>query len=427
MSITVNIEGENENGEDTIAEVIVRRGCKGVRVFTESARNFTTFTRAFSNDNFGINMAQNVAFTGNPTIIHAGVNSGALLTGTTTGTTASHLIDSGETFSNISVGHSVKNTTSGTEYALVTAVASNDLTLDTDILVSGENYEINPIWVGSAIAGTWNFADAGKITITSADNNDEALFDNDTNQNWNVANFSALTAKIDLDVYDPVNNNILIKFSHNDIQNGDVLDLNDFIDTGDFSEQSFSIPIGMFNFGDDLINEMNLCIVRTGGAKPTVKFDDFQWEEIGNPIVFEMRPASDEVISIDELIFSIQDDITSIATIAGATENFTTTKLSPDAFLGVSKLTNGMNFRRVQDNIVRTSLVFQQISDFLIAGGVIKNHFSDDTKTFLSITVEFLTPVVLFGSKRDFLSFTINDNLGDLTLFNAFARGGIET
>ena len=64
---------------------------------------------------------------------------------TTDGTTANHLIDSSEDFvtDGILVGCRVKNTTD-TTYANVTAVASGDLTLDADIMVSGETYVLIP-------------------------------------------------------------------------------------------------------------------------------------------------------------------------------------------------------------------------------------------------------------------------------------------
>lgn len=64
---------------------------------------------------------------------------------TTDGTTALHLIDASEDFvaDGILVGYLIKNTTD-TTYALVTAVVSGDLTLDTDIMVSGESYLIIP-------------------------------------------------------------------------------------------------------------------------------------------------------------------------------------------------------------------------------------------------------------------------------------------
>lgn len=426
MTIPFNIEGQSEGGPIALADVISRRGRSGVRVFTESAVEVITLTRPFFNTAVGINMAQNVAFSGNATIIHAGVNSGAALTGTTDGTTASHLIDSGETFTGIQSGMSVKNTTSGTEYALVTNVASNDLTLDADIFVSGENYEINPIWVGSAISGIWNFADAGKVTITTANDNDEALFDNDTNQQWDVTNFTALTLKVDLDAYDPLNNDIALKFMLNGVQVGDIMLLNDFMDTGDFDEQSVVINIDEFNFATMFVNEMSICMIRTAGTKPTVKFDDIQFEASGEPIVFELAPAGDEVLSIDEIVVSMADALSSIVTVAGATETFTADVLSFDKLLGVSKLTNGILFQRIQEDTVRTSLSFQQISDFLIAGGSIDNLMSDATNTFLTITVPFGTPISLVGGTGDKLTFTISDNLSGLLFMNVFGRGSVE-
>ena len=64
---------------------------------------------------------------------------------TTDGTTAYHLIDSSEDFvaDGILPGYTVKNTTD-TTYALVTNVAVGDLTLNKDIMASGEEYLIIP-------------------------------------------------------------------------------------------------------------------------------------------------------------------------------------------------------------------------------------------------------------------------------------------
>ena len=56
-----------------------------------------------------------------------------------------------------------------------------------------------------------------------------------------------------------------------------------------------------------------------------------------------------------------------------------------------------------------------------------EDDFSDDDSTFITITVKFLTPVVLFAKTRDVLSFTVSDDLSGLELLNIFARGGLET
>ena len=64
--------------------------------------------------------------------------------GTTTGTTAFKLIQSGQNFlTTVSIGDTVNNTTDST-VAIVTAVDSDtQLSLDCDIMVSGEDYTIN--------------------------------------------------------------------------------------------------------------------------------------------------------------------------------------------------------------------------------------------------------------------------------------------
>ena len=64
---------------------------------------------------------------------------------TTDSTTTDHLKDASENFvtDGILAGYLVKNTTDDT-YALITAVADGDLTLDADIMVSGETYLIIP-------------------------------------------------------------------------------------------------------------------------------------------------------------------------------------------------------------------------------------------------------------------------------------------
>ncbi len=271
------------------AHVHSKGGHSQVLVLTERRIDFNPEFRPFINPTKGNNMAQNVGFSGTPTVIHAGVNSGAHLTGTTTGTTEDHLIDSSETFDSgtiVAVGMSVKNTTSGDEYAIVTAVATNDLTLDKDIFLTAENYEINPIWVGTAETGAWNFADSGKITITTANNLDTASFANDALREWDVANFTTLTGKVDLDIYSELTNSILLSFDFDGVAVGDVLDLNDYIDTADFTEQNFVIPKSDFNFATTIINGMTLTITRDGGTKPTIKFDDIQWEETGNSLEY---------------------------------------------------------------------------------------------------------------------------------------------
>jgi len=69
----------------------------------------------------------------------------SLSSGTTTGTTADKLVDSGATFisDGVTVGDQVRNTTDDT-YAIITAVDSETtLSINRDIMVSGEDYSVS--------------------------------------------------------------------------------------------------------------------------------------------------------------------------------------------------------------------------------------------------------------------------------------------
>ena len=65
-------------------------------------------------------------------------------------------------------------------------------------------------WAGTANQGTWNFADSGKTTITSALNNDNATFDDAGT--IDMSTHTAISGLVDLDTYNPTQNTIVIQF-----------------------------------------------------------------------------------------------------------------------------------------------------------------------------------------------------------------------
>ena len=422
------ISGTDEESRENEVKIINRCQRPGLMVYQERRLQFRPISRPFLHPTLGNNMAVNVPFSGVPTVIHAGVNSGTAESGTTDGaTTAFALIQSGQNFATtVAVGHSVKNT-SVEGYALVTVVNSDTLlTLDTDIMETGQNFEINQIWVGSIVAGTWNFADSGKITITAANDNDEASFDTNAGQTWDTDNFASFTGKVDLDAYDPALNSIQIQFGLDGTPVGDQITLDDFIDTADFAEQNFAIPLARFNFVSTAVNDFTIRITRSGGVKPTIKFDDLQWEESGFPIEYAIGVEPGERFHIDQLVFSMADNVTGIATVAGATENHSMQNLSFDKFLGVSALSNGITFTRRENGLVVLTLLFKQLSDMLGGGGTLSNVISDATNTYITIAVDFPEPIIMDGNFDDTLTLTINDNLSGLLLFSTLARGALE-
>lgn len=278
-------------------------------------------------------------------------------------------------------------------------------------------------WTGSAVAGTWNFADSGKVSLTSANNNDEAEFAEETPTTIDMSGFTALTGKINLTIYTPVNNSLIVEFDNAGAVVGNNVDLNDFIDTGLLgTEQTFVIPKIDLGLTTQLVDGFSIRLERIGGTKPTMTFDDIQLEQTGDPAVFKATtPQGGGRFHITEIRIAIADNITGLVT------NGTMHGLAYDALLGVSALSNGIIFRRVQGGKTLFSVTIKQLGDFLATGSNIVNAISDGTNTFITLLVEFPEPIILDGGETDnFLSFTINDDLSGLLIFTAASRGALE-
>lgn len=386
---------------------------------TEPSTNF------FVNETFGVAMNQVIAFGGvglRATVIHAGVNSGSADSGTTTATSPFRLRDSTQDFnSTVGPGALVHNTTDDT-YALVTTVNGDTLLLlDTDIMTSGEDYVINNIWPGTAVQGTWNFEDSGKFTITNGSNNDEATFTVDSAHIWNMTHFVSFTGKVDLDTYDGSSNTITLEFGLDGALVGNTVNIDDFINTGDFSEQSFVIPKANFGLIDNNFNSMRITIGRTSGTKTDIKFDDFKWENTGTPIIYNLNITQDTRLHIEELVLTFTDELS-----IGLTDG-TVPGLAHNQILGLSQLTNGFVVTRTKGGDVLFSATIRSIGAAMSAGAVADIPLSDGTNTIFVLRIKFLRNFILTGDPDDSLTIQINDDMSGLTQFTIAAVGGLET
>jgi hypothetical protein len=274
-------------------------------------------------------------------------------------------------------------------------------------------------WTGTANIGTWNFADSGKVTITSANNNDSATWDDAGT--IDMSSYTAITGKVDLDIYNEANNAILVQFGLAGVAVGVAVNLNDYIDTGIFLEQSFAIPKDDLEIDSLTVDEMTITMTRSGGLKPTVKFDDFQIEETGSPIVFKASTSVGRT-RIKKFRFMIADNVAS--TVSTGTMH----GLSYNKILGLSALTQGIVLQRVQDGKSIFTATYRQLSDFLYSGVTITNAISDGTNTLITLEVDLTEEFILIpdNGTDNFISITINDNLSGLLLFQAAAIGNLE-
>jgi len=376
-------------------------------------------TAFFLNSTVGAAMNQAVTFGTAAVVIHDGGDTSNSDAGTADTDTTNHILETGQNFTTtVAVGSYATATNTGH----VTAVLDADLTCSADICPNGnEAYTIDPVWVGTAVAGTWNFADSAKITLTSANNNDNATFDAATVARYDWANFTAFTGKVDLDTFQAANHTIVMQFELNGVLVGNSINLNDFINTDSFAEQGFVIPKVDFGLtSGNLVNSLRVTLFRSGGAKPTFKLDDLQMESTGDPLVFSLNVAQGKRFHITELTFAYADLIDSNLA------NSSMPNIAYDAILGVSALSNGFSIRREKKGVTLFNATIKTLGAHISAGARPDSPWHDDTNTFLTLRVLFDSPLILTGATDDTLTITINDDMSGLLQFTCAARGSLE-
>jgi len=273
-------------------------------------------------------------------------------------------------------------------------------------------------WTPTAVSGSWNFTDSGKVTITSANNGDSAMWDDAGTIDMN--SYTAISGKVDLDVYSDASNTIQVQFGLAGAPLGNPVNLDDFIDTGVFTEQSFIIPKASLGIDDEIVDEMIITIFRTGGTKPTIKFDDWQIEQTGTPLVFSINVNNNEIFHLDEIVFTYADAL------AGTLADGTMPALSYNKILGVSALPIGFNIIRAKGGKTLFSAAIRTLGTQISAGGEVTETWSDGTNTFVVIRARFAQRLKLTGDPNDFITITINDDMSGLLQFTCAARGGLE-
>jgi hypothetical protein len=426
MTVKAQIIGQ---GDNRYAQIHTRDEHTGLKVYTQPLIEGIAAGRPYLNATYGAAMNQNGLFSGNPLIVHDGTDTLVADSGTTDGATTSFkLIESGQNFdTTVFVGHTVHNTVTD-QYALVTVVDSDTLlTLDTDIMETGQTYNIGETWTGSQIAGnkvTFNSTDQdnGGTKSVKVDNpslNDVWQFAKVTDQA--LSSYLGITFDIYVDsdwgVLDSV---ILYGWDVSGAaQVGNSIDIKEYFNEFDFDVwHSVTIPLTDMGLEVATITALRMQMAAVGAGKnPKFYIDNLQIEELGSPITYSVIPDAGTKFHVSKIVFQLADTGTG------------GTAYAYDQIGAISRLAVGITLTTTSGGETIFSATFRQLSDLLLPGGVVENHIDDGTDTYISIGVNLneSAPVVLDSRENDEFTITISDNLSGLLLFNAFARGFVET
>ena len=411
------------SGDNTAAKVTNDTGeVNSLVVATRPLKTFENSIVFFMNSDYGVDMNINTASSGSPNHIHDGTDNTEADSGTTDGTTADKLVDSGQNFDvTVYSGMTVYNVTDDT-YALVTAVDSGSiLSLDTDIMATAEDYTVGAYWTGTTISGTAvefskddgiNHTDGGALSVKVEEN---------LNTIWQFAKGSdvVMSSYVSLTIWIYVDKDWKVGDSVE--MYGWDTDTGTQVGTSVFLENYFSydtydvwqkIVIPLTDFGiltsSTTTNALRCKIAALDGKKAKFYMDDIALEKSGEPVKFTITPTEGTWLHVKEFMISVASDIN------GTLENATMPFLAYDSLLGVT-LAAGINYQRVQDTKTVFSLTVKDLLGFVqLPSATISGYGSDGANTWVTLRMLMTEPIILKSESDDELSFSISDDLSDL-------------
>jgi hypothetical protein len=198
---------------------------------------------------------------------------------------------------------------------------------------------------------------------------------------------------------------------------GNTVNLTSYINEQEFGLwQNMTITYSDLGLLPGTLDAMRVTCVSKGATGPTFYMDDLQFEQTGTPREFRMLKETAADKTVVGLRYTLVDDVT--AKVADGT----VTGLSYNKILGLSRLPVGIQYKRVENGQVLTSVSISQLSDMFRFSAEMGTLLSDGTNTMMVVDIKFTEPVVLVGSaESNYLSLTISDDLSGLILFNAVA------
>jgi len=338
------------------AEVIENGDQKGLVVATHPYKTYENALKFFFNDNYGVDMNINTAPVGTPELVHNGIDSVLW--------TASDIVAGDKTTFN-----------------------STDRAYDGTRSVKCDNTDDD---------GVYQFAKGGPLDCTL---------------------YSAITMFVNVDK-DWKAGDIVSLYGWNTttgLQVGVAVDLKTYFDYLGYDEwHKITIPLSDMGdlSGSTILDALRIRQVASEGKAPKYYLDNIQFEPAsltGVPTEYELKPDKGTWLHVQSMHVTIADAYT------GTLADSSMPNIPYDSILGVPKLSSGIRYVKRVNGEIPTSFSIRQFLDLMSFGNAtISGQGSDGTNTWVSISMEFTTPILLKSENEDRLSLTVNDDLSGL-------------
>ena len=417
-------------------------GDAGLVVYTKDIlpRQFTP--GPLLNSDFGISLNQNAAFSGTPDRVNDGNDTTLWTLSNVTGTKASIAEDerafgavvtivdytllSGDT---VTLGVNGLDTVK-TEGATWTAATSNDATatsLASDLNgISG----VSAVAVAAVVNITIeNGNDISNLDVSDATNspgtagsvlvdnpNDGDIWQFDKGSNLTVSNYTAITMKVNIDKDWTLGDSVSL-YGYDTggaVQVGLRVLLEDYVDVAVFDEwQAITIPLTAMSLTAGTIDVLRMEQESKTGKAAKFYIDNFQVEEAGTPISFRFDPNDNQLFHIERIGVFVASD--------GKTE---AQLQAYDKFYGETTLANGVQVTIQSRGNLVVSFGENRLSDQLTQPQVTVETGGDGTNSWMKVFNTLMFD--LDGRKRDFVEYTIQDDLTALDIYNVWIFGWAE-
>ncbi len=296
-------------------------------------------------------------------------------------------------------------------------------------------YAENVEWTGAAVSGTWNFAytsqtHAGTYAVDGSSTVNNSLAQFTRGSILDFSGYTAISGWIYITTWPTTGTKEIELYGWVDgtsTETGVRVNIGDYCDILTHNAwQQFLIPLADMELASAVIDAFRIRVVdQAQGAAPDFYLDDLQVEQTGalNPQTYTVRPDNGSWFHVDGTMIVVADAYTGIIT--GTTTTYPTFPgLSYNKILGVTALTNGIQYQRIRNGETIDSQNTHQISDWLsFPNARIQNAVSDGTNTLITIYVPFSHTEVLKAEDNDEMRIIIRDRLDYLLVLRMAASG----
>lgn len=276
------------------------------------------------------------------------------------------------------------------------------------------------LWTGSNITG-------GKVTFNSTDRAQEGSrsvkVDNmavgDVCQfakgsDVTMANYTAVTMWINVDKDWLPDDHVQFYAWDSDlgVEVGNRITLDEYFDNSAF-DTWHSVTLSVGDLGIEGATTVDAFRIeqtqKQGGKAPKYYLDQIEIKQTGVPITFQTFKDKTRDFYAYGVRVAFKDNITVI---------------EPSEFMGIAKLANGVQYRRVIENEIQFSISVREMSDFMVMGFKEYNRTTGAAETFVMYDVDFSQPIIISGdATENYISLTISDDLSSMTELSALVFG----